>query len=70
MQKPIPVIARPDNYCAFNGRESAPYQITRNQAAESLWSTRAAARRGSGRLTRHGPGHYTLIGFNTLVLTT
>lgn len=68
--KSIPVVSKPDNYDAFNGRESAPYRIARSEAAAGLRLMRAAVRRGNGRITQHGCGVYTLVGHNTLVLST
>lgn len=70
LEKRLPVVSKPDNYDAFNGRESAPYRIARSEAAAGLRLMRAAVRRGNGRITQHGRGVYTLVGHNTLVLST
>lgn len=70
MEKPIPTVAEPGNYCAFNGWQTWPRNVSRLQAAGTLWSMRAAARRNQGRLKRESVGKYTLVGLNTVVLTT
>jgi hypothetical protein len=70
LQKMLPIVSKPDNFDAFNGRESAPYRIARSEAAAGLRLMRAAARRGNGRITQHSRGVYTLVGHNTLVLST
>lgn len=68
--KPIPMVSKPGDYCHFNGRESLPYAITRQQAAAGLLSVRDFVRRGQGKLTRTGVGQYTLVTFDTLLLNT
>jgi len=70
MAKPIPMVSRPDNFCSFNGWVSAPYAITRQQAATGLLSVREAVRRGNARIARQGNGQYTLHTFDTVILTT
>lgn len=70
MSKTIPIVSSPENYCAFNGRYSPPYRITRVEAASGLRTMRERARRGDGLITRHGGGKYTLSGMNTLILAT
>lgn len=70
MLKSTPMVSKPDNFCAFNGLASAPYPITRQQAASGLLSMREAVRRGNGRLVRQGSGKYTLSGLDTVLLST
>lgn len=68
--KSTPMVSKPDNFCAFNGWASAPYPITRQQAASGLLSMREAVRRGEARLVRQGSGKYTFVGLDTVLLKT
>ena len=70
MMKAQPVVSKPDNFCAFNGRESLPYTISRAEAALCLRNSRLLARKGQCRVQRNFNGNYTLTGSNTLELWT
>lgn len=70
LMKSTPMVSKPNDFCAFNGLASAPYPITRTQAATGLLSMREVVRRGSGQLKRIGPGKYTLRGSDTVLLST
>ncbi len=70
MDKFTPLVSKPGDYCAFNGRASMSYAITRQQAATGLQTVRQLARRGNAKVTRSGPGQYTLTSFHTVILTT
>ena len=68
--KPIPIAADPGNICGFNGTQTWPRNISRHDAAIALWTMRSRARRNNGRLIRNALGKYTLIGLNTVELST
>lgn len=70
MEKFTPLVAKPGDYCAFNGRPAMPYAISRQQAATGLRTIRELVRRGSAKLNRRGHGKYVITSFDTLVLTT
>ena len=66
----VPITFEPGNMSAFSGIQTSPRQISRNDAAASLWLMREQARRGNGMLIRNAPGAYSLRAQNTIELVT
>ena len=74
-EKPIPVMAKPNNWSGFNQRELLPWKVSRADAAATLWRVRLLTRRGQARfeIQRTPEGKlksYFLDALNSIVLTT
>ena len=68
--KPMPIASLAENWCAFNGHEILPWDISRAEVAAILRRARSLRARGQARVNIEAVGRYHLSALNTLILNT